>query len=465
MLTSATSEEFVTLCREQTALLSQSLGASLTMVYLTPEKPSVSDLGPDSQLNLVPVVVYPETEAERDQKQAFTIFLEDLQQQPSKPKLLASDSQDQETNLPVGISETNLPQNWQQQHRTISPLIHEGVVMGFLVTMRADRPWNQDEQEKIARISHTLALARIVDRRSQWWQHQASEQQQQQQEWSEHLDDLLHQLRNPLTALQTFGKLLLKRLPQEDKNRDLANNILRESDRMQELIQMLKQTAKSEPVEIPVEPTPAVANHSLQEGTAQGNRDQSEDNHRPNRSYDALAQLPPASQLLKQAHTIGEILEPVVASAKAMAEAKDLQLHQKIPENLPLIQVDATALREVLTNLLDNAVKYTPTGGQVTVEAGHRPSPGKQSLQPIEISDTGPGIPEEDLERIFERHYRGIQAQTDIPGTGLGLAIAKELIERMNGNIQAFSPALDRDFPSHPQNPGTTFLLWLPEAS
>jgi signal transduction histidine kinase len=459
MLTSATSEEFVTLCREQTALLTQSLGASLSMVYLTPEKPSVSELEADSQLHLVPVVVYPETEADGEQKQAFTIFLEDLQQQPSTPKLLAGGSQDRDMTLPVGISEANLPQNWQQQHRSISPLIHEGVVMGFLVTMRADRPWNQEEQGQIARIGHTLALARIVDRRSQWWQHQVSEQQQQQKEWSEHLDDLLHQLRNPLTALQTFGKLLLKRLSQEDKNRDLANNILRESDRMQELVQILKQTAKSEPVEIPVEPTPAPHPHSLQEATA------SHDTGSSDRNYSSLAQLPPASQLLKETHNIPEILEPAIASAKAIAEAKDLQLHHKIPENLPPIQADVTALREVITNLLDNAIKYTPAGGQVTVEAGHRPAPGNQSLQPIEISDTGPGIPEQDLERIFERHYRGIQEQTDIPGTGLGLAIAKELVERMNGKIQAFSPALDRDLQSHPQNPGTTFLLWLPEAS
>ncbi|WP_071516880.1 HAMP domain-containing sensor histidine kinase [Geitlerinema sp. PCC 9228] len=456
MLTSATSEEFVTLCREQTALLSQSLGASLSMVYLTPDKPSVSELEAHSQLNLVPVVVYPETEAERE-KQAFTIFLEDLQQQPAAPKLLGSGSQDRSETLPVGISEANLPQNWQQQHRSISPLIHEGVVMGFLVTMRSDRPWNQEEKGQISRISHTLALARIVDRRSQWWQHQASEQQQQQREWSQRLDDLLHQLRNPLTALQTFGKLLLKRLPQEDKNRNLASNILRESDRMQELLQILKQTAKTEPVEIAVEPTPAPHPKALQAATDQTGASQP--------ASLSHAQLPPSSQLPSHPHSIYEILDPVLASAQAMAEAKDLQLQQKVSNRLPLIQVDATALREVLTNLLDNAVKYTPAGGRVKVEAGHRPPPGNQALQPIEISDTGPGIPEADLERIFERHYRGVQAQTDIPGTGLGLAIAKELVERMNGKIQAFSPALDRDWQSHPQNPGTTFLLWLPEAS
>jgi signal transduction histidine kinase len=80
------------------------------------------------------------------------------------------------------------------------------------------------------------------------------------------------------------------------------------------------------------------------------------------------------------------------------------------------------------------------------------------------ISDSGCGIPAQDLERVFERSYRGVQAQTEIPGTGLGLAIAQNLITQMDGSIQAFSPALvsgalDRD------NSGSTFMVQLPEYS
>jgi signal transduction histidine kinase len=89
----------------------------------------------------------------------------------------------------------------------------------------------------------------------------------------------------------------------------------------------------------------------------------------------------------------------------------------------------------------------------------------------IAISDTGPGIPSQDLEHLFERHYRGVQASTAIPGTGLGLAIAKELIEQMHGEIEVFSPAQplwdkqnSESALSNPQdNPpmGTTFVVWL----
>jgi len=89
----------------------------------------------------------------------------------------------------------------------------------------------------------------------------------------------------------------------------------------------------------------------------------------------------------------------------------------------------------VFSNLIDNALKYTPSG-KIYIQAGL-----EQSHLQGAISDTGPGIPPEDLEHIFERHYRGVQSSSEIPGTGLGLAIAKDLIEQMQGEIQVFSPA------------------------
>jgi signal transduction histidine kinase len=72
-----------------------------------------------------------------------------------------------------------------------------------------------------------------------------------------------------------------------------------------------------------------------------------------------------------------------------------------------------------------------------------------------------PGIPQEDLEHLGERHYRGVQADTKIPGSGLGLAIAKQLIEKMQGEIKVFSPAINSIIKS-PEPPGTTFIVWLP---
>ena len=73
------------------------------------------------------------------------------------------------------------------------------------------------------------------------------------------------------------------------------------------------------------------------------------------------------------------------------------------------------------------------------------------------IRDTGYGIPVKDQKSIFERHYRGVQAEGDIPGTGLGLAIAQELVTKMQGEIELISP---NNFSE--DNPGTTLIVWLP---
>lgn len=110
----------------------------------------------------------------------------------------------------------------------------------------------------------------------------------------------------------------------------------------------------------------------------------------------------------------------------------------------------------MLSNLIDNALKYTPSGGKIDIRAGLE----QDNLQGIAISDTGPGIPPQDLEHLFERYYRGVQADSEIPGTGLGLAIAKTAIEQMQGKIQVFSPAL-QNVSSVNGGVGTTFIVWL----
>jgi signal transduction histidine kinase len=331
------------------------------------------------------------------------------------------------------------------------PLIHEGVVMGLLVTARDDRPWNEQEKATIERIARTLTLAYIMDQRRAWVEQELTQSRQFHAQQRDRLDDLLHQFRNPLTALRTFGKLLFKRLQPGDRNQEVASSIVGESDRLQELLQQfdacLDQTEENT---APLPLNAALINDaSQQEATMLG-----------------LPLLPGNAQTL-EAISVTTVLEPLLVSAKAIAQERNLELKAEIPNNLPLVQGNAQALREVLSNLLDNALKYTPAGGQIQIQVGEQQTcPGKMiaiSASPkggllpkdarravgrtlftrlaIAISDTGPGIPPQDLEHLFERHYRGVQAATAIPGSGLGLAIAKELIEQMQGEIEVFSPA------------------------
>ena len=101
------------------------------------------------------------------------------------------------------------------------------------------------EEREIHRIATTLAIACILDRRQVWLQHQLQQEKALQKEQGDLLDNLLHQFRNPLTAIRTFGKLLLKRLRSNDTNREVAINIINQSDRLQELLQNFDQVLDS----------------------------------------------------------------------------------------------------------------------------------------------------------------------------------------------------------------------------
>ncbi|MFW9258819.1 ATP-binding protein [Nostoc sp. CALU 546] len=448
MLMSASSD-FLALCREQIALLTQGLGATLSIVYLTQELVET----PSGDAKLIPVVIYPETallppgeltaEATvHKQLQVGNVFVLPNDQR----KLLTAGSESPTSSQGSEIPDASQPHLKEEYlfsgNQIVLPLIYEGVMMGLLVTSRQDRAWNENEESQIQRIAQTLAIACILDQRRAWFEQQLREQQILQEKQRDLLDNLLHQFRNPLTALRTFGKLLLKRLRPADANRDVASSIVRESDRLQELLQQFEQVIDL--TEADLAPLHLAEDEVFVEATIQ-------------KDAKPPLLLPGTGDKAVDC-SLADILEPLLISAKAIAQERKLKLITEIQQNSSLVRANVKALREVLTNIIDNALKYTPTGGKILIQAGQE----KANFQGIVISDNGPGIPPEDLEHLGERHYRGVQAQTEIPGTGLGLAIAKQLIEQMQGEIEVFSPAINSKLTS-PDAPGTTFIIWLPE--
>jgi two-component system phosphate regulon sensor histidine kinase PhoR len=125
-----------------------------------------------------------------------------------------------------------------------------------------------------------------------------------------------------------------------------------------------------------------------------------------------------------------EVIKTVVERVKQDPRAEKLTIRSEEANDPGSILADATALDELFGNLLDNAIRYTPPGGTVSVEV--RGAPDEVS---VVVRDTGPGISQEDLGHIFEPFYRG-QAQKSVPGTGLGLPIAKRIAEGHGGRIE-----------------------------
>jgi signal transduction histidine kinase len=130
-----------------------------------------------------------------------------------------------------------------------------------------------------------------------------------------------------------------------------------------------------------------------------------------------------------------DLLERAAAARKPEAKVKEIALPIESPAELPDVLVDPDRMTQVLVNLLDNALRYTPSGGNIKLSANRI-----QGSIEIKVKDSGPGIPPEDLEHLFERFYRGDKSrQREEGGSGLGLAIAKSLVESQGGQIQVES--------------------------
>ncbi len=136
-------------------------------------------------------------------------------------------------------------------------------------------------------------------------------------------------------------------------------------------------------------------------------------------------------KLARQPDDISKLVGQVTATMQAKALVKGVSMSTNLPDNLPLVNIDSFRIGQVLRNLLENALQHTAAGGSVSVAALSH-----DSRVEISVSDTGEGIPAEELPNIFERFYRVDKSRTRTTGgTGLGLTIAKRLVEAHEGQI------------------------------
>jgi two-component system, OmpR family, sensor histidine kinase BaeS len=154
-----------------------------------------------------------------------------------------------------------------------------------------------------------------------------------------------------------------------------------------------------------------------------------------------------ALELDREPTAMSEWLPRVLPSWQEYATQKRLQWLSEIPADLPVILADQTRLAQVVGNLASNAIKYTPSGGSITVSAGQA-----DSQVWFRIKDSGPGIAPDEQEKIFEPFYRGDTGRRIKQGMGLGLSIARDLVAAHRGRIELESQP----------GAGSQFTVWLP---
>ena len=142
-----------------------------------------------------------------------------------------------------------------------------------------------------------------------------------------------------------------------------------------------------------------------------------------------------------------QVIRASVDGLSQLAESKQIKLKTELPEDLPAIHGSAVRLQQVVTNLVSNAINYTPEG-EVTIRAKR-----ENDCLRIEVTDTGIGIPPRDLPKMFEDFFRASNVETK--GTGLGLSIARRIVEAHGGKIWVESPCRET-------GKGSKFTLTLP---
>ncbi len=149
----------------------------------------------------------------------------------------------------------------------------------------------------------------------------------------------------------------------------------------------------------------------------------------------------------RETFSLKQVLEHAIENFKKALERKGHRLIMELPEDLPLFLGNPVQIRQMFEHLLDNAIKYTPPGGQITIHGAL-----EQEQIILQFRDTGIGIPVADLPFIFDKFYRASNAGTEVAGSGLGLAIVKSIVESHQGRIWVESTL----------GQGTTFTIVLP---
>ena len=161
--------------------------------------------------------------------------------------------------------------------------------------------------------------------------------------------------------------------------------------------------------------------------------------------------------LNRQVTILPGYLRATVSALRKLADKKNIKIQSSIARKMSPVFIDKERMIEVLTNIVENAIKYTPDGGTIKVcakESDYK-AVGTRGFVEISIADTGEGIAKENLERIFERfHQVDRKAGPGMKGTGLGLAIAKSLVEMHQGRIWAKSDGIGK---------GSRFIFVLPK--
>jgi signal transduction histidine kinase len=354
--------------------------------------------------------------------------------------------------------------------------------------------WTEADRQKVTKAARSLSLALSMET-------ERTQLVQRNRVISEALSDSLHQLKNPVQALRTYGKLLQQRIADSEEGRyegktlqllELANHLMVQSDRVvtqlgpiDSIVEAMGSDSRPMFTLAPARPqnrenvslvpwsprTPAwereafefaqrvVPEMDTNQKTVKNGGSDTTASESNDDSWDEM-RLPLRDRLELEIGFVDDVLSETLAAFQAMAGEQKIEFSVVSPDELPGVTINANALQEVVVNLLDNAFKYVMLPKRwsasnknqkpvvrIRLLANKTPLPAGVTLL---IEDNGPGVSTSEYGSIFERGFRSSATKHQVRGTGLGLDIVRSLVVKMGGTIRVvpsddslYSPALD----------------------
>jgi len=481
---------FVSLAQSQMELLAFGIKRIKSVYLYLPQENSET-----GQLEFLPAIIHPHSERvfiARDANSGEAPILpRTLSQLPGfqHAESLLPDYPMISSNSPgVGNVEEVLCDPASKTSALSVPLVQGMQTVGVLVVFSkliAKSHWSDEEKEQISRAAQSLSLALSMDMERNILQKQSEVLKMQ-------LSDALHQVKNPIQALRTYGKLLQQRIADENNHQfkgnspqllELAKHLMVQSDRVVDLISpfdtiIASLPAANEPLALSPYRAPTT---SEQTALIQVNKEQTiatysthEESMSPKGSnctlefgketMDFTATTPNSGDFGSLGYEtidsnnekdmeekfslitgddtlemgfVCDVLSPILEAEKAIAIENGIDFQISFSEDLPGVWLRPKALQEAIANVIDNAMKYVVLGHssnpsiQVMIEKLTSPRDGIL----VQISDNGPGVPSDEREKIFLRGYRG-EKTLCIDGTGIGLDICRSMLSSMGGDIK-----------------------------
>jgi K+-sensing histidine kinase KdpD len=271
------------------------------------------------------------------------------------------------------------------------PLITKNKVVGVLEVINKKRGRFTDPDESMLTVLGAQAAVAIENARLF--------------QQSDLIAEFVHELRTPLASLSTATYLLLRPEMSREQRDQIVNNIHNETLRLNSLASSFLDLAR------------------LESGRV---------------------------QFRKTRFSVADLLYECRDVMMTKAQETNIQIRIDVPNDMPLMEADRDKIKQVILNLMSNAIKYNRPNGSVIVTGNFN-----ETEQSINIQDTGVGIPEESIPHLFEKFYRVKEHESKASGTGLGLSISKQIIQGHNGRLEVKSK----------MGVGTSFTVYFPRTA